>query len=79
MSFSPNREPPPAFVRNERPSSARRASICVTMSLMRSTLAAGSKMTVYLPGSMARVSRDLSAFCAAISLTAAVFISVASL
>ena len=30
------------------------------MWLMRSTLAAGSRMTVYLPGSMARVSRDLS-------------------
>ena len=50
---SPTRLPPPFFEKKLRPSSAWRASAEKSMKASRSATAAGSRTTVYLPGSIA--------------------------
>ena len=67
MSFWPSRVPPPAAASQLRPSSALRASKPI-MFWISSTDASGSRITVYLPGSMARGLRLATAFSRAMAL-----------
>ena len=55
---SPTRLPPPFFDRKLRPSSASRARKSLNMKASSPAAAAGSRMTVYLPGSSALASAD---------------------
>src|SRR5690606_7276064 len=72
-NFSPNRVPPPLLLRKLLPSSALLASMLLLISPIRSPAAVGSRITVYLLGSMAWALTEASAFCIAIRVTSLVF------